>query len=180
MAKAAAVVARAPASGAIPAWMKHATSQIGVVEGAGAKNNPTVVGYYAESGNAGIKSDDVAWCAAFVGAMLKRAGIKGSGSLAARSYETWGEPVPKAAPLYGCIGVKKRVGGAAWQGHVGYVVAANATHVWLLGGNQNDAVNIARFPRADFTAFRWPPGVPRTGLPALPTSAQGAAAVREA
>ena len=53
---------------------------------------------------------------AFVGAMLARAGIEPSGSLAARSYLTWG--IKLGAPRQGCIVVLKR--GKGWQGHVAF------------------------------------------------------------
>ena len=45
------------------------------------------------------------------------------------------------------------------------IVAANPAFVWLLGGNQNNAVNIAAFSRHQFTAFRWPEGQPMTLAP---------------
>ena len=162
----AAAPARAPAIE--PAWLTLARTQLGIHEGVGAANNPRVLGYYADAAHPEIRGDDVAWCAAFVGAMLKRSGIKPSGSLAARSYEAWGQPLAK--PVLGCVGVKKRPGGG-WLGHVGFVVGASAAQIILLAGNQGDAVSIAAFPRAQFTAFRWPANlaIPRD-LSKLPTS----------
>ena len=157
-----------------PKWLAEAQRCIGIKEGPGAANNPAVVKMYAEAGHSGIKHDSVAWCAAFVGAMLKRAGLKPNGSLAARSYESYGQRL--AEPLYGCIGVKKRSGknAPAWQGHVGFVVAANRTTVWLLGGNQGDAVKVAPFDRSEFTAFRWPSGQPLGSTAPLSNAARGA------
>jgi uncharacterized protein (TIGR02594 family) len=138
-----------------------------------------VLHYYERAGHGEIHDDDVPWCAAFVGAMLADVGIKGSHSLAARSYETWG--VSLQTPIYGCVGVKKRRGGAVWQGHVGFVVAASADRIWLLAGNQGDAVSVASFPREDFTAFRWPARIAiPTDLVKLPTSGDGAINVSEA
>ena len=52
---------------------------------------------YAEAGFAGVKADSIAWCAAFKGAMLGRAGYRGSGSLLARSYLVSREEVWNAA-----------------------------------------------------------------------------------
>ena len=59
-------------------------------------------------------------------------GRKPSGSLAARSYESWG--VGLKAPILGCIRQKKR-GNSSWQGHVFFVVAPNKDTVFGLGGN---------------------------------------------
>jgi uncharacterized protein (TIGR02594 family) len=161
----------APAGGPLkPKWMTIAEKSLGLREGHGAANNPIVVAFYADAGFPGVRHDDTPWCAAFVGATLRRSGLRSSGSLMARSYEDYG--IRLKLPEYGCIGVKKRRGGAQWQGHVGFVVAASATTIWMLGGNQGDQVCIAAFPRSDFVAFVWPEGVSRANNIPLPTSAK--------
>ncbi|MCP1557845.1 UNVERIFIED_ORG: uncharacterized protein (TIGR02594 family) [Methylobacterium sp. SuP10 SLI 274] len=119
----------------------------------------------------GIKTDSTAWCAAFVNAVLERAGHRGSRSLAARSFESWGVGLP--APALGAIATKKR-GNSTWQGHTGLVVGANATQVFLLGGNQSDAVNVAAFKRSEIVAYRWPADVPLPAPHTLPTTIAGA------
>ncbi|MBK8086018.1 MAG: hypothetical protein IPK28_20525 [Devosia sp.] len=63
---------------------------------------------YAEAGFAGIKAASVAWCAAFKGAMLRRAGYQGSGSLAARSYLDYGEVIEPNNAKRGDIAIFKR------------------------------------------------------------------------
>jgi uncharacterized protein (TIGR02594 family) len=156
-----------------PGWLTLARGDLGTVEGIGKSNNPKVVRYFADAGFSGVKDDATAWCAAFVGAELKRAGHKPSGSLAARSYEAWG--VGLAKPALGCIATKKRAG-SAWQGHVGFVVGANDKQVFLLGGNQGDKVSVAAFPRSEFTSFRWPADVPVPSSFSLPTTIAGAKA----
>lgn len=154
-------------------WMRIARSYLGQREVKGAVHNAAIVELFKLSGHAWVKDDETAWCAAFVGGVMARAGIPGSGSLAAKSYEGWGQPLPR--PLYGAIGVKNRAGGAAWQGHVGFVVGATADAIIMLGGNQGDAVSIASFRRSEFTAFRYPPkvAVPKIAYP-LPGSVAGA------
>lgn len=154
-----------------PGWLVLAAAELGVKEGPGAANNPRVVQLFADAGFAGIKQDSVAWCAAAVGAMLKRAGFKPSGSLAARSYEAWG--VGLKDPVLGCIATKKR-GNSTWQGHVGFVVGANRDQIFLLGGNQGDAWSVAAFKRSEFTSFRWPTDVPIPTASKLPTTVAGA------
>jgi hypothetical protein len=73
-----------------PPWLKEAFKLLGLTEGKGAANNPDVLALHAEAGFAGVKADSVAWCAAFKGAMLRRAGYRASGSLvdqiSGRSY----------------------------------------------------------------------------------------------
>lgn len=148
-----------------PPWLQEALKNLGVAEGPGAADNPVVLRYFADAGFPGIKHDAVAWCAAFVGAMLKRTGFKPSGSLGARSYESYGINLHK--PMFGCIGVKKRAGGG-WRGHVGFVVGFGNGRVWLLAGNQGDKVSVASFPASQFTAFVVPAGFDVTKLSAVP------------
>lgn len=103
-------------------------------------NNPRVVAYFRDAGHPNVKDDETAWCAAFVGAMLKRAGMKGTGKLTARSYLQWGEDIHIDDAKEGDIVVLKR-GTSSWQGHVGFFVGRAGNKVTLLGGNQSNAVN---------------------------------------
>lgn len=135
----------------IPLWLKLALHEVGTKETPGRKNNPVVQNYYHDAVNAHNMADEVPWCAAFVGAMLKRAGFKPSGSLMARSYLNWGIPV-EAKP--GAIVVFAR--GRAPQGHVAIVVEEYSNKVRVVGGNQSDAVNITDYPKARVLGYRWP------------------------
>lgn len=103
-------------------------------------SNPKVLQYFADAGHPQIKSDEVAWCAAFVGAMLKRAGLPSTEALNARSYSEWGEEVLEADVREGDIAVFSR-NGSSWQGHVAFVSEVSASKVKLRGGNQRDQVN---------------------------------------
>ena len=141
------------------------------------KDNPVVLKMYADAGHPEIKHDSVPWCAAAVGSWLKRAGLKPSGSLSAISYEDYGTKLQ--TPILGCIGVKRR-SGEGWMRHVGFVVAANPSYVWMVSGNASDSVNIAAYSRFQFTAFRWPGGPVPKDLSPLPTDAAGAKGQSEA
>ena len=136
-------------------WMEEAWAQLGEEEIAGPKHNPEIVAYFADSKNAGIQNDEVAWCAAFVGAVLERSGIESTRSPMARSYESFGQPVPVDSPRYGCLAVLKRTNDPRF-GHVGFVTGWTDKTVKLLGGNQNDAVSIAGYDRERVVALRWP------------------------
>ena len=118
-----------------------AKKEIGTVEWAKG-DNPKVVAYFRDSGNPGVKSDTTAWCAAFVGAMLARAGVKPTGKLNARSYLDWGVEVDPANIMEGDVVVFKR-GTSSWEGHVGFAAGKPKDgKIMVLGGNQSDAVNI--------------------------------------
>lgn len=142
----------------MPAWYDLALADLGTKEGAGAKDNPKVVAYYADAGFPGTKHDSVAWCAAFVGAKLRLTGIKPSGSLMARSYLTWGSKL--ATPKKGCIVVFWRGSKTAATGHVAFYHSDAGTSIKVLGGNQSDAVNIASYAKSKVLGYRWPSNVP--------------------
>jgi len=143
-----------------PPWLKEAFKLLGLTEGKGAANNPEVLALYAEAGFSGIKADSVAWCAAFKGAMLRRAGYRASGSLAARSYLDYGEEIDPDHAKRGDTAIFKR-GTASWQGHVGDLLRIDANTVWVIGGNQSlkgtdGAVTITALPRTSLLGVRRP------------------------
>ena len=122
-----------------------ARSYIGTTEGPGPADNPVIMEMYASVGHDWVEHDSVAWCAAFVGHCLERAGIRSTRKLTARSYLDWGVPVDVAEAQQGDIGVIPR-GRSNWQGHVFFIDRIEGAWVWGLGGNQSNAVNIKRYP----------------------------------
>jgi uncharacterized protein (TIGR02594 family) len=138
-----------------PKWVIEARKLIGLHEVRGPDHNPEILQMWRDIKRGGIKDDETPWCAAFVGAMLERVGIRSSRFESARSYLDWGQHV--ALPVPGCIVVFTRQGG----GHVGFAVGRDkAGNLLILGGNQSDAVNIKAFPVSRVTGYRWPAGVP--------------------
>lgn len=129
-----------------------ARAEIGTVEWKNG-SNPKVLAYYEDAGHAWVEDDAVAWCAAFVGAMLKRAGLKGTEKLTARSYLDWGEAVALEDARAGDIAVFQR-GSSEWQGHVGFYVSHNSKTVKVLGGNQSDRVRESDYLRSSLLGIR--------------------------
>ena len=149
-----------------PPWIVEAVKWVGTKEGAGKLNNPVVVAFYKDAGFGGVKDDAVPWCAAFVGACLMRVGIKATGSLWAIDYSGWGANVKR--PTFGAIAYKKRKNksGKVVGGHVGFVVGWDRAHVYILGGNQSDMVNVSKYKRSDIEGYRYPVGLmPLAGIP---------------
>ena len=130
-----------------------AQSYMGTTEAPGPENNPKILEMYASVGHDWVEHDSVAWCAAFVGHCLERAGIRSTRKLTARSYLTWGVPVEVGDAQAGDIGVIPR-GRSSWQGHVFFIDRIEGAWVWGLGGNQNDAVNIKRYPVSKLLGVR--------------------------
>lgn len=145
-------------------WIVAARAHLGVREVKGMAHNPVIVGFWKLARLAGIKNDEVPWCAGFVGAMLESVYIRSARSDSSRAYLAWGERID--APEYGCVVVFNRKGG----GHVGFCVGVDHLgRLLILGGNQGDAVSILPFARERVAGYR---RVPYAGArPALPVVA---------
>ncbi|MGE0627346.1 MAG: TIGR02594 family protein [Hyphomicrobiaceae bacterium] len=143
-----------------PAWMAFAWSELGQSESAGAAANARIREFFQDAGFPEVAGDEVAWCAAFVGACLERAGIAASGSLMARSYLSWGEDL--AEPRLGCVAVFSR-GANPELGHVALWLGETANSVIVLGGNQSDAVTVEAIDRSRLLGLRWPNAGTRPG-----------------
>jgi uncharacterized protein (TIGR02594 family) len=152
--------------------MPFAWDELGQREVPGPASNPRIADYIRRVGHPRHASDETPWCAAFVGACLERAGRAGTGSLMARSYLAWGRPAEVAT--YGAIAVLSR-GRDPALGHVGFVVGMTEEAIFLLGGNQADAVNVSRFERSRLLALRLPAEdpAPTASEPAAPSCAGG-------
>jgi uncharacterized protein (TIGR02594 family) len=138
-----------------PAWLVEALKHIGTREIPGAKHEPKILSWWKAIKRGGIKTDEVPWCAAFVGGCLEAVGIISSRFESARSYLTWG--VPLKTPVRGCIVVLARSGG----GHVFFATADDGNGRLLgIGGNQGDMVSISAFSKDRVIGFRWPKAVP--------------------
>lgn len=143
-----------------PLWLAEARKHIGLEEIKGPSHAAEILQFWKDIKRGGIKDDETAWCAAFVGAMLERVGIKSTRFESAKSYLEWGELLVNPVP--GCIVVFTREGG----GHVGFAVGRDKDgNLLALGGNQGDEVNVRAFPISRVSDYRWPKGM---AIPAEP------------
>lgn len=139
--------------------LSTANKYIGTKEVAGSVHNPAIVKMYSEVGFPGVKDDETAWCAAFVGFILKKAGMPYMKSLSARSYLKYGKKLTE--PKEGAIAVFWRGKPDGWQGHVGFVTKWDHKYIWVLGGNQNNEVNETKMERSKLLGLRWPIEAPQ-------------------
>lgn len=97
----------------------------------------------------------IAWCAAFVNAVLHKAGYGTTDSLMARSFLNYGQVARK--PEEGDIVVLKR-GRSGATGHVGFFLGYDETkqYVKVLGGNQGKMVTVAYYPVGRVIGYRKP------------------------
>ena len=137
---------------------------VGIRETAGAASTPIVVAMLRLD-QAWPAGDEVAWCSAFVNLIAWLLRLPRSKSLAARSWLTVGQPVALERAVAGFDVVVLTRGTGAQPGadvleapgHVGFFAGVEpgaGGDVWILGGNQGDAVSVALFPRSRVIGVR--------------------------
>jgi len=141
-----------------PAWLSLAMKYHGTKEVPGKENNELILDWWEKIKQGGIKDDETAWCAAFVGGVLEECNITSSRSAGARSYQNWGKKL--SGPAVGSIVTFWRDSPNGWKGHVGFLVGKDqANNLMVLGGNQGDAVTIKPFAIARVLAYSWPQSI---------------------
>lgn len=137
----------------VPKWLVEAREHMGTREIPGARHNNKILGWVKTLGG-WFKDDETPWCGTFVGYCMKISGFDVPKHwYRAKAWADWGQP---STPRVGAIAVFGRQGG----GHVGFAVGESANLIYVLGGNQSNAVNIMPIAKSRLIAFRWPPGVP--------------------
>lgn len=139
-------------------WLEIAWHDAGVAEIPGHAADDTILGYFQEVGRDDITSDEVSWCAAFVGACLAKAGVAvdlpHGKRLLARAYLDVGTPIEQ--PRVGAVAIFTRGDPNGWTGHVFFVTGWTASHIKGIGGNQRNSVCEISIPRSQLIGLRWP------------------------
>ena len=137
-----------------PPWMDLLWETLGVREWtAPGTSNPAIEAMHDSIADDGTP-DDVAWCSSCVNWLMQSAGIAGTNSRAARSWESWG--VGLSFPMYGCVCTLWRESPESWKGHVGIFLGFIGDDVLLWGGNQRNQVGVNRYSRTRVTSYRVP------------------------
>lgn len=132
----------------ITPWLSIAKAEKGTKEIIGTQDNPRIIEYHSTT-TLKATDDETPWCSAFVCWCLQQAGYKHTHSAAAKSYLKYGVPCDM---VLGSIAVFERKGG----NHVGFVVAWDDVFVFVLGGNQQNEVNVKQYARNRLLATRFP------------------------
>jgi uncharacterized protein (TIGR02594 family) len=137
-------------------WMDRARKEIGIREVPGRKDNPRIEEYLGTTDYDLPEdyTDEVPWCSGFVNWVMEKSGYKGTDSAWSQSWRHWGKGM--GSPAYGCIVVFNWGNG---HGHVGFCFDADKDGIDVLGGNQDDEVDITRFRYSKVVAYRWPKDV---------------------
>jgi uncharacterized protein (TIGR02594 family) len=144
-----------------PRWYEIAEGEIGVTEDPDENiDNPRIVEYFTATDFMNKGDDEIPWCSAFANWCMVQAGIEGTHSARARSWdeEGWGEELDD--PREGCLVVFERPPNPA-NGHVGFFAGEqDESRIRILGGNQGPegrgAVSISNQSRDLALSYRWP------------------------
>lgn len=140
-------------------WLKEARRLLGTRETPGAGSNPVILDWASEQGIS-YQSDDLPWCALFVGhciaSTLDREPVP-SAVLRARAWERFGI---RTKPTPGAVMVFWRKSLNSGLGHVGFYVGEDDGAYRILGGNQSDSVSLAWMRKDRLVTARWPATVP--------------------
>lgn len=152
-----------PGPSGYPAWIAEAKRWIGTTEALkNGRKNPDVCAMFAAVDYYDPKTVDcrkVPWCAAFVNFCLTNANVPGTRSAAARSFAERPRLFERLDDAQlGCVVVLPSSRGPE-AGHVGfYVGEGRAGRIRVLGGNQNDSVDVEEFPASRVVGYFWPRG----------------------
>ena len=144
----------APTAPAEPPWLAAARKDIGFHE-VGANRG---IEKFIASAKCGSVGDP--WCAIFINAKLEDAGIRGSRSAMARSFERDPNFMKLAGPALGAIGTLWRGSPSSGSGHVFLYVGENESGVLGIAGNQSDGVRRAYQDRSRIAGYFWPKSAP--------------------
>lgn len=178
-----AATARALGAGAdeVPLpWEILARSKIGLSEVPGPRHNPEIVDWVRLLAG-GWDDDETAWCGTFVGFCIATTlpdEPLPNNPFGARNWLRFGLP---CRPQPGAVMVFWRGSRDGWRGHVGFHAAEDRDAYHVLGGNQGNAVSIARIARNRLLGARWPATfAPRAGGGARIAGAEAALSTNEA
>ena len=131
-----------------------ALSQYGTTEIVGKSHNPEVLKYFKETGHEWITTDETAWCSAFMNWVALKTKVERSNKLTARSWLSVGTEV--STPQLNDIVIFWRESKHSWKGHVGLFIGytEDKKYIYVLGGNQNNQVNIKKYPAYRLLGFR--------------------------
>jgi uncharacterized protein (TIGR02594 family) len=123
---------------------------VGVKETPGAASTPLILAMLQLDGD-WPKDDLVPWCSGFTNFVCWLLRLPRSKSLAAKSWLGVGRPVTldDALPDNDVV-ILSRTGGY----HVGFFAGLQGDDVLILGGNQNDGVNVSAFAKAQVLGVR--------------------------
>lgn len=144
-----------------PAWYQEAEKDIGWKEQPGNRG----ITYFIKDTNPRNGKEGDPYCAIGVNAWFGRAGLLGSGSAAARSFERSPNFVKLDQPALGCVVTMWRQSRESGLGHVFLYDGESDKGIRGIGANEDNMVKRSFHDRSRVTGYFWPKSqpLPRTG-----------------
>jgi uncharacterized protein (TIGR02594 family) len=138
-------------------WITEAKSALGRHE---ARDRSWLMDWLKRDGRSLGDPSKNPWCGDFVETCIRMGlpdepllGALGTNPYWARNWLLFGREVQ---PITGAVLIFERGSG----GHVGFAIGQDDTHFYVLGGNQSDAITIARIAKSRLLGARWPATYP--------------------
>ena len=151
-----------------PEWYKLASNEIGTHE-VGDNSGPAISRYrqLAQCG-----SDHDPWCAIFVNAMFASCNplVPGTKSPLSQSFRSNPNFTKLSGPALGAVSVFWRNSPRSGLGHVGFYRGETSESIYVLGGNEDNMVEIAPMSKNQLIGYWWPSslGQPTIGKITVP------------
>lgn len=156
-----------------PAWYAQAEKDIGFRE----TGNNHGIETFIRDAKTGSLGDP--WCAIGVNAWLERAGVRGSRSAMARSFESNSNFIRLPRPALGAIVTMWRDSPGSGKGHVFLYDGESTKGVRGIGANEDNMVKRSFHDKSRVTGYWWPKDVPMPAMGAIPVSDAGSVVTRE-
>lgn len=134
------------------AMFLKAMEYYGVEEIPGKEHNPQILEFFSSTMQTWVHSDEIGSCSAFMNHVAQHCGCERSYQSLAKSWLSIGKRV--RVPVLGNLVVFWRIDKNSWQGHCGLFAGHSpAGHIYCLGSNQDDMVNVKLYDKKYFLAF---------------------------
>jgi uncharacterized protein (TIGR02594 family) len=145
-------------AGEAPEWYRLALGELGTREEG--DNSGAAIARYRKLAQCGQDHDP--WCAIFTNAMFalcKSPAIPGTKSASSQSFRTDPKFEKLDGPALGAVVVFWRKSPRSGLGHVGFYRGETAESVYVLGGNEDDMVQIQPLSKIQLRGYWWPTAV---------------------
>ncbi len=149
-----------------PEWYTLASDEIGTRETG--NNSGPAIARYRQLAQCGADHDP--WCAIFVNAMFalcKQPSLAGTKSPSSQSFRNSNNFVKLAGPALGAVVVFWRGSPNSGLGHVGFYRGESAESVYVLGGNEDNMVQIEPITKKQLRGYWWPKSLPPPAVDAI-------------
>jgi uncharacterized protein (TIGR02594 family) len=156
-------------AGKVPEWYTRALGELGTHEEG--DNSGAAIARYRNLAQCGQDHDP--WCAIFANAMFalcKSPTVPGTKSASSQSFRADPNFKQLDGPALGAVVVFWRKSPRSGLGHVGFYRGETAESVYVLGGNEDDMVQIEPLSKNQLRGYWWPTSVakPETGKIVVP------------